>query len=757
MAEQESILISRTDIARHAGVQRAAVTNWISRHADFPAPTRAGDSELFDALAVATWLDGRKIPASSLMDSEADGQDYGVRFRRSLGLVPVAKSMPVAPQRPSVDAGFWRLAELLRGEFTPDQYLAVVARLIYLQARHPSMWRELALQSWAAPNQHLLDEAWQQVVREEPGTTPFTSGSVRPDTLRSAIDVMDEIRHSTRGRPEVASQRPPSAELFVQLIEQHAKAQGHKSSEFFTPRAIVTLAIDLLSPSSSTSRIYDPFCRAGEFLDEAVAHMGARGFDYQQVTVHGQHANYGLCSLAQINLRLHGSDPTILTGYWWERENVPQQYDMVFANPPFNMSLPMGALLGRVWRYGEPPAHNGNFAWMQHVLASLRPGGQAAVVMPNNASIATNPRERAIRAAMVDDGVVECVIALPPRMFPGTGIPACLWLLGAPSVRPHEVLFIDASDLGVSSARGSRTFTEKEARKIVAVRKQWLQGEFVNIPSFARSVSHSEIQRHEYVLNPSSYVEPEEVGRNPSTAHTRVHELMRESLNLKRQIRDIAAQVADLTTFPSNELPETWPTIDLGLLCEMKAGPSGSQVRAENRLSNGVPVLLPKYLRGGHIVGDAPVTVSIEIAEKFADYRLEAGDVVCTRVGDLGRVARVDHEQEGWLLSTGLVRLRCGDDVLPSYLAHALASSAARRWIERNASGTVVPTIALRALARLPVAIPPIERQASIGNALDAIAEQARSHAKLAAVTGLLVSILGDSLVPGPERSTRTF
>jgi type I restriction enzyme M protein len=755
MESEGLVRVSRADIARHAGVQRAAVTNWISRHADFPHLSEAEGAQLFDAFAVAAWLDRRKIPAHGLLAGEIEGQaTYGQRFRRNLGLPSPSLSQSSHPHTDPIPGEIWRLIGQLRDELRPDQILSALAPLIYLQGRHPAIWGELLESPSHALGEYLLDHAWRRAMAEEERKGISFSELVHRTELvdsraiGSIIDALDRVHGSVRQALGPGSSKPASATMFLALVEQHVRAVGRKSAEFFTPRTVVRLAVDLLEPSRSTPRIYDPFCRAGEFLDEAASRLVTDSGFPPDITIHGQHSDRRLCSIALMNLRLHGADPEIRIGHWWDGYTA-EKYDLVFVNPPFNMRLPEAAVSNRPWRYGEPPRHNGNFAWIQHVLSSLRPGGKAAVVMPNNAGVATNPRERAIRAALVDDGVVECVIALPAQLFPGTGIPVSLWVLRSGAEPADGVLLIDATRMGTTVAHGVRTLSDADLRRIRTAHARWTNGKQVNVPDFARSVTLSTIRAHDYGLNPSVYVERPRADREPPDPIAELARHQRTVSELTDRLRDIELAAARSDTVLERQLllEQSWTTVSLAELCDMKSGPSGSRLTPVSP-GEGTPILLPKHLRNGHIVDGEPVTVPTEIAEKLGDYLLAVDDLVCTRVGDLGRVARVGRNHQGWLLSTGLVRLRViTDDVLPAYLAHVLASPKSRGWIARNATGTVVPAVAIKTLARLPVIVPPIGQQRLISTALDGISERAQIYAKLADTTLLTLDTLADALM----------
>ncbi|MGH3734039.1 MAG: N-6 DNA methylase [Micromonosporaceae bacterium] len=301
----------------------------------------------------------------------------------------------------------------------------------------------------------------------------------------------------------------PLTQIFSVMLERIAQAARH--GEFHTPDAIAQLAAALLDPAPSDS-ILDPCCKGGAFL-AAVADRqlrDGRAVDRLPVAV----ADYSArsCAVAYLNLRLRGVTPRVLPNAAASlATGAPDhRYNVVTANPPFNLShwSSEGGPGGR-WRYGVPPAHNGNFAWLQYVVASLDHGGRAAVVMPYGAGLSENPQERSIRGAMVDDGVLSAVIALPGQMFTNTAIPVTLWLLEHTTAdRPGEVLFFDATGLGTVQERGRRTLTGPDIDNIVETYQDWREHRGKTATEFAADVSIEKIRDGGYRLNPRAYITP---------------------------------------------------------------------------------------------------------------------------------------------------------------------------------------------------------------------------------------------------------
>lgn len=179
-----------------------------------------------------------------------------------------------------------------------------------------------------------------------------------------------------------------------------------------------------------------------------------------------------------MNLDIHGvpADLTARPGIALDDDlHSGRQFDAILANPPFNMSdWCSDHPADRCWRYGAPPKSNANFAWLQHIWSSLAEGGRAAVVMANGALSSEQAGEGRIRAAMVEDGVVEALIALPPQLFATTAIPVTVWLLRRPGdTRDGEVLFVDARMLGSMISRTQRDLLPDDRRRIAGTVLEW--------------------------------------------------------------------------------------------------------------------------------------------------------------------------------------------------------------------------------------------------------------------------------------------
>jgi type I restriction enzyme M protein len=377
-------------------------------------------------------------------------------------------------------------------------------------------------------------------LRDLPSALTGAFGQTDSHHLRSIIQAIDRIGPHDQ---EITSIIAPA---FSDLLARFAAAEGRKSGEFYTPKSIVNLAVQLLAPSLK-DQIFDPCCGTGGFLTAAVDYLRRQGGDTADLSVSGSGLTARACRLAYMNLYLRGLiapiRPDAIAAL--ERGLSDHHYDLVVTNPPFNMSdwSHDGHMLGH-WRYGPPPEHNANFAWLQFVLSSLKPGGRAAVIMPNVASFSANTQEREIRAAMLEDGAVSAVIALPSHLFASTAIPVTMWILQYPDAsRTGDVLFIDATELGTFHERTRRILDDGDIDKIVQVYVDWGARSVTGSPGFVASADLDTIRQTRYRLNPREYVSPPSTSLDRTEAVGAVNHLRQTLHRLQQQAAQIDAIV----------------------------------------------------------------------------------------------------------------------------------------------------------------------------------------------------------------------
>lgn len=321
-------------------------------------------------------------------------------------------------------------------------------------------------------------------------------------------------------------------QVYEYFLGQFASAEGKKGGQFYTPASIVKTLVAVLAPHHG--KVYDPCCGSGGMFVQSEKFIEAHGGKIGDVSIYGQESNPTTWRLAAMNLAIRGIDFNLgrEPGDTFTRNQHPDlRADFILANPPFNISDWWHASLtgDPRWEYGQPPAGNANYAWLQHMLYHLKPNGRAGIVLANGSMSSSQNSEGDIRRAMVDADVVEVMIALPGQLFFNTQIPACLWFLARQKqTRRGEVLFIDARKLGSMISRVQSELSDEVISRIADTVAAWrgqprpegspLGGEktakneiYADIPGYCRSVKLAEIAEHGHVLTPGRYVGAEEV------------------------------------------------------------------------------------------------------------------------------------------------------------------------------------------------------------------------------------------------------
>ena len=478
----------------------------------------------------------------------------GVRTTQASGERTAAD--PATSATNGLEAKLWQAADALRNNMDAAEYKHVVLGLIFLkyisdafEAKHAELAAASARAEGADPEDpdeykaasifwvprearwsHLkasapqptigrtVDDAMDAIERENPalkGVLPkdFARPGLDKARLAQLINLVSDIG---LGSPADRA-RDILGRVYEYFLAQFASAEGKKGGQFYTPRHVVRVLVEMLAPYRG--RVYDPCCGSGgmfvsseRFIEE---HRGRVG----DISIYGQESNYTTWRLANMNLAIRGIGANIARGDSFHADAFPDlKADYVLANPPFNDSDWRGELLrdDRRWVYGTPPAGNANFAWVQHFISHLAPTGIAGFVLANGSMSTAQSGEGEIRRSIVEADLVDAMVALPGSLFYSTQIPVCLWFLARDKRdsgfrdRRGETLFIDARKLGSMTDRTHRELTDADIARVAGTYHAWRRdpdaGEYADVPGFCRAAKLDEIRGHGHVLTPGRYV-----------------------------------------------------------------------------------------------------------------------------------------------------------------------------------------------------------------------------------------------------------
>lgn len=376
-----------------------------------------------------------------------------------------------------------------------------------------------------------VDDAMDAIESENPslkGVLPivYAKQNLDPTSLGGLIDLISNIN--------LGDAKSRSADVLGHVFEyflgEFALAEGKKGGQFYTPRSVVELLIEMLEPYEG--RVFDPCCGSGGMFVQSEKFVQDHQGRVDDISIYGQESNLTTWRLAKMNLAIRGIDSSQVKwnneGSFLNDAHKDLKADYIIANPPFNVSDWSGDLLrgdGR-WAYGEPPTGNANFGWMQHFIYHLSPSGQAGVVLSKGALTSKTSGEGEIRKAMIEAGLIDCIVNLPAKLFLNTQIPAALWFMsrnrtnGKFRDRSKEILFIDARNLGHLINRRTRELNEEDIKQITETYHNWrtsassAANEYKDIPGFCKAEKIERVAELDYVLTPGRYVGLPDEGDN---------------------------------------------------------------------------------------------------------------------------------------------------------------------------------------------------------------------------------------------------
>ncbi|MCB0748918.1 MAG: N-6 DNA methylase, partial [Ignavibacteriae bacterium] len=570
-----------------------------------------------------------------------------------------------------------------------------------------------------------VDDAMDAIEKENPslkGVLPkvYARQNLDPTSLGELIDLIGNIA--------LGDAKSRSADILGHVFEyflgEFALAEGKKGGQFYTPRSVVELLVEMLEPYKG--RVFDPCCGSGGMFVQSEKFVEGHKGKINDISIYGQESNQTTWRLAKMNLAIRGIDSSQVKwnneGSFLNDAHKDLKCDFIIANPPFNVSDWNGDLLrkdGR-WQFGVPPTTNANFAWIQHFLYHLSPNGTAGFVLANGALSSDTQGEDTIRKNLVTNNLIDCIVMLPEKLFLNTGISASLWFLRRNRSR-NDVLFIDATSLGKMISRKNRIFEENDINKIANKYSAWKNSDgYKDEISFCKSCKIDDIVSNNYILTPGRYVgdSVDPIDKIPFLKKLQIFSEAQELEKKKNQeinsrlikvlnkvYPNINWSEIDLNSIKvidyfSNLLFEEWielnksPYFDNGVL---KYSSLENFVSKSNTGADAIqkaPIVEEdtgiRCLRIGDITNERDFDewgFSKVKPEIYKQYKLEKNDIIVTRTSVLGLTMFISEDLKS-VYNNGLIRLKVKRNIRPEFIYANLNSNRFHKYIKRITNET---------------------------------------------------------------------
>ena len=489
-------------------------------------------------------------------------------------------------EKNTADIGFekqiWNAACVLRGNMDASEYKGVVLGLIFLKYISDrfedkynqlvadgdgfeedrdeytsegiffvpvgARWSDVSAKAHDPEIGQVIDDAMRAIEKENVRLKDILPKNfARPELdkrrLGEVVDLFTNIKMIDHG-----SEKDILGRTYEYCLSMFAEQEGKRGGEFFTPSCVVRTLVEVLQPFKG--RVYDPCCGSGGMFVQSAKFVESHSGNINDISIYGQDSNPTTWKLAQMNLAIRGIEPDLgkyAADTFLDDQHPTMRADYIMANPPFNLSN-WGAeqLKDDVrWQYGMPPASNANFAWLQHMIYHLAPGGRMGMVLANGSLSSQSGGEGDIRKNIVNADLVDCIIAMPTQLFYTTQIPVSLWFISKRKKQAGKTLFIDARKMGAMVSRKLRELTDEDIKKISDTYNAYVEGTLEDVKGFCAVVDTEKIAEQDYILTPGRYVGVEEQEDDGEPFEEKMARLTSELSDLFKQSHKLEAEIKE--------------------------------------------------------------------------------------------------------------------------------------------------------------------------------------------------------------------
>lgn len=405
--------------------------------------------------------------------------------------------------------------------FEDDRDAYVEDNIFYVPEK--ARWDKIASCAHTPEIGTVIDEAMRAIEKENTSLkNVLPKNYASPDLDKRVLgEVVDLFSNMDMGNTKES--KDLLGKTYQYCIKEFAAYGGVKGGEFYTPESIVKTIVAILKPYDNC-RVYNPCCGSGGMFVQSADFIEAHRGNRDSISVYGQESNADTWKMAKMNMAIRGIDANFgpyQADTFFNDLHPTLKADFIMANPPFNLSNWGQDKLkdDRRWKYGTPPAGNANYAWIQHMIYHLAPNGKIGLVLANGALSSQSSGEGEIRKNIIQDDLVEGIVALPTQLFYSVTIPVTLWFISKNKKQKGKTLFIDARKMGHMVDRKHRDFTEGiqedgslgDIDKLAKTFEDFQNGTLEEVKGFCAIADIQDIANQDYILTPGRYVGIEEV------------------------------------------------------------------------------------------------------------------------------------------------------------------------------------------------------------------------------------------------------